>query len=156
MKSFVQDYVVWCHVCQVNKAERLRTAGLLHPLAIPMNKWESISMDFIIGLSRASDCIWVIVDRLTKMTRFIPTKKNHFRDTVGSLVCGAVDWLYGLPTDIVSDGDYKFTSEFWQIVFQKLETTLSLSSSDHPQSDGKTERVNQILEDMLRAYVSWK
>ena len=74
-----QDYVVKCHVCQVNKAERLRTTGLLQPLAIPMNKWESISMDFITSLPRTSrghDAIWVVVDRLTKMARFIPTRNT--------------------------------------------------------------------------------
>ena len=54
MKSFVQDYVVWCQFCQVNKEEWLHIAGLLHPLAILMNKWESISMDFITGLPPGS------------------------------------------------------------------------------------------------------
>ena len=159
MKSFVQDYVVKCPVCQVNKAERLRTAGLLHPLAIPMHKWESISMDFITGLPRTSrghDSIWVVVDRLTKMARFIPTRKTISATQLAHQFVEQLFRLYGLPADIVSDRDSKFTSEFWQLVFHKLETTLSLSSSDHPQSDGQTERVNQILEDMLRAYVSRK
>ena len=55
--------------------------------------------------------------------------------------------------DIVSDRDPKFTSDFWTQVFKKLETTLSMSSTDHPQFDGQTERVNQIIEDMLRAYI---
>ena len=51
--------------------------------------------------------------------------------------------------DIVCDRDSKFTSNFWTQVFKKLETTLSMSSVDHPQSDGQIERVNQIIEDML-------
>ena len=56
----------------------------------------------------------------------------------------------------MSDRDPKFTSDFWTQVFKKLETTLSTSSTDHPQSDGQRERVNQIIEDMLRAYVGSK
>ena len=52
--------------------------------------------------------------------------------------------------------DPKFTSDFWTQVFKKLETTLSMSSTDHPQSDGQTERLNQIIEEMLRAYVGTK
>ena len=64
--------------------------------------------------------------------------------------------LYGLPADIVSDRDRNFDSHFWREVFKKLDTTLSMSTADHPQSDGQTERVNQVLEDMLRAYVSKK
>ena len=59
--------------------------------------------------------------------------------------------FYGSPMDIVSDRYPKFTSDFWMLVFKKLETTLSMSSTNHPQSDGQTERVNQIIEDMLRA-----
>lgn len=64
--------------------------------------------------------------------------------------------LYGLPTDIVFDRDRKFDSQFWREVFKKLDTTLSMSTVDHPQSDGQTKRVNQVLEDMLCAYVSKK
>ena len=73
MRAEVQDYVVKCHQCQVNKAERLRVGGLLHPLEIPSNKWESISMDFITSFPctrRGHDAICVVVDRLTKMARF--------------------------------------------------------------------------------------
>ena len=159
MRPYIHSYVTKCHQCQVNKAERLKAAGLLHPLDIPNNKWESISMDFIVSLPRTQkghDAIWVVVDRLTKMARFIATKTTV---TAPELAYQFVDELfrfYGLPMDIVSDRDPKFTSDFWTQVFKKLETTLSMSSTDHPQSDGQTERVNQIIEDMLRAYVGAK
>jgi hypothetical protein len=82
----------------------MTTSGLLHPLDIPNNKWESISMDFIVSLPHTQwghDSIWVVVDRLTKLARFIPTKttvKAH------ELVYQFVDelfWFYGLPMDIV-------------------------------------------------------
>ena len=76
MHKDVEENVAHCQKCQVNKAERLKVGGLLHPLEIPNGKWESISMDFIIRLptsSRGYDSIWVIVDRLTKMCRFIST-----------------------------------------------------------------------------------
>ena len=157
MRSDVHKYVTQCLQCQINKSERLKAAGLLHPLDIPNNKWESISMDFIVSLPRTQrghDAIWVVVDRLTKLARFIPTKTTV---TAQQLAYQFVDELfrfYGLPMDIVSDRDSKFTSDFWTQVFKKLETTLSMSSADHPQSDGQTERVNQIIEDMLRAYVA--
>lgn len=76
IKNYIEDYVVKCQVCQVNKTERLRMARMLHPLAIPSSKCQIISMDFITGLPRTSrghHAIWVIVDRLTKMARFVPT-----------------------------------------------------------------------------------
>ena len=64
--------------------------------------------------------------------------------------------LYGMPTDIVFDRDRKFDSQFWKEVFKNLDTTLSMSMTGHPQFDGQTERVNQVLKDMLRAYVTKK
>ena len=64
--------------------------------------------------------------------------------------------VYGLLADIVSDRDKKFNSHFWREVFKNLDTTLSMSTADHPQSDGETERVNQVLKDMLREYVTKK
>ena len=54
----------------------------------------------------------------------------------------------------MSDRDRKFNSHFWRAIFAKLDTKLHLCTADHPQSNGQTERVNQELEDMLRAYVS--
>ena len=159
MKPEVEAYVIRCPQCQVIKAERQKKAGLLQPLDIPAEKWQSISMDFIVGLPRSAEgnnAIWVVVDRLTKMARFIPTKSTITAKQLAIKFIKHLYSLYGLPMEIVSDRDSKFTSTFWSEVMQKLQTTLSLSSSDHPQSDGQTERVNQILEDMLRAYVAQK
>ncbi|MCO5591314.1 hypothetical protein L7F22_045295 [Adiantum nelumboides] len=60
-----------------------------------------------------------------------------------------------MPSSIVSDRDVQFTEHFWTQIFTKLNVKLNMSSGDHPQTDGQqTERVNQVLEDMLRAYVS--
>ena len=70
MHKSVEHYVVHCQKCQVNKAQRLKASELLHPLEIPNGKWESISMDFIVGLpttNHGHDAIWVVVDQLTKM-----------------------------------------------------------------------------------------
>ena len=143
--------------CQVTKAERVRAPGLLKPLQIPEYNWHSVSMDFITALprtQRAKDAILVVVDRLSKMAHFIPTAKTAQAPQVADLFIQNVFRLHGLPKSIIFDRDQRFTGHFWQQVFAKLNVTLSMSSGDHPESDGQTERVNQILEDMLRAYVS--
>ena len=88
------NYVTHCALCQLNKAERLKVGGLLHPLEIPQGKWESISMDFIVGLpttAQGHDLVWVVVDRLTKMCKFIPTKSI---DKTPKLARLFVDHLY--------------------------------------------------------------
>jgi transposase InsO family protein len=61
--------------------------------------------------------------------------------------------LHGVPKEIVSDRDTKFTSNFWKGLFKGFGTNLNFSTTYHPESDGKIERVNQIIEDMLRMYV---
>ncbi|XP_024528799.1 uncharacterized protein LOC112345739 [Selaginella moellendorffii] len=87
------------------------------------------------------------------MAHFFPVKTTIKASELAQLFVDRLFSLYGLPGDIVSDRDPKFTSKFWQTVFEKLETKLSMSSGEHPQSDGQTERMNQLLEDMLRSFV---
>jgi hypothetical protein len=59
--------------------------------------------------------------------------------------------LHGVPKKIVSDRGTQFTLRFWEKLHEAMDTRLNFSSAYHPQTDGQTERVNQILEDMLRA-----
>jgi transposase InsO family protein len=61
--------------------------------------------------------------------------------------------LHGVPKTIVSDHGPQFVSKFWEELHKSLGTKLLHSSAYHPQTSGRTERVNQILEDMLRACV---
>lgn len=88
------------------------------------------------------------------MAHFIVTKETVEAPQVAELFIQNVFSLHGLPSSIVSDRDVHFTGHFWRHVFAKLSVSLNMSSGDHPQTDGQTERVNQVLEDMLRAYVS--
>jgi hypothetical protein len=53
----------------------------------------------------------------------------------------------------VSDRDPKFTSKFWKGLFKGFITNMNFSKTYHQETDGKTERVNQVIEDMLRLYV---
>jgi hypothetical protein len=80
MKRETARYVSECDTCQKVKADYMKPRGLLQPLSIPDWKWDDISMDFIVGLSLTShkfDLIWLIVDRLTKSTHFIPVNTTY-------------------------------------------------------------------------------
>jgi transposase InsO family protein len=61
--------------------------------------------------------------------------------------------LNGVPKSIVSDWGAQFVSKFWRNLHQALKTKLDFSLAYHPQTDGQIERVNQVLEDMLRVCV---
>ena len=164
LKQDVATYVALCDTCQRVKAEHQRPAGLLQPLKIPEWKWEEVGMDFITGLPRTQrgfDSIWVIVDRLTKVAHFIPVKTTYSGARLAELYMERIVCLHGVPKKIVSDRGSQFTSHFWQNLHESMDTQLLFSSAYHPQTDGQTERTNQILEDMLRACalqygVSWE
>jgi hypothetical protein len=113
-------------------------------------------MDFIVGLPRTRagyDSIWVVVDRLTKSAHFIPVKTSYNSAVLAELYMSQIVCLHGVPKKIVSNRGTQFTSHFWQQLHEALGTHLNFSSDYHPQTDGQTERTNQILEDMLRACV---
>ncbi|KAL0560987.1 hypothetical protein IC582_001405 [Cucumis melo] len=113
-------------------------------------------MDFLFGLPRTSsghDGIWVIIDRLTKTTRFIPIKATSTLDQLARLYVDKIVSQYGVPVSIVLDRDPRFTSKFWPSLKKSMRTGLKFSTSFHPQIDGQSERTIQTLEDMLRACV---
>jgi hypothetical protein len=154
LKRDVAAHVAKCDVCLRVKAEHQRPAGLLHPLKIPEWKWEEIGMHFIVGLPRIPagyDSIWVIVDRLTKVAHFIPVRTNYMGAKLAELYMTRIVCLHGVPKKIVSNRGSQFTSRFWKKLHESLDTQLNFSSAYHPQTDGQTERTNQVLEDMLRA-----
>jgi hypothetical protein len=113
-------------------------------------------MDFITSLpvSNGYDSIYVVVDRMGKMAHFIPC---HSTDDAPAIAQRYVDNIvkhHGIPDEIVSDRDPKFTSRFWKDLFNILGTKLSLSTSAHPETDGQTERTNRSLEVLLRHFVN--
>jgi transposase InsO family protein len=121
---------------------------------VPEWKWEEIALDFIVGLPRTQssyDSISVIVDRLTKLAHFIPVKATYSGPQLTELYMSRIVCLHVVPKKIVSDRGTQFTSKFWERLHETLYTQLRFSSAYHPQTDGQTERVNQILEDMLRS-----
>jgi hypothetical protein len=147
LKTDVQRFIEECLVFQQNKVEAIKTLGLLQPLAIPSQRWEEVSMDFIIGLlkSEGKSVIMVIVDRLTKYAHFCALSHPFKASTVSIAFMETVQKLHGIPKIIVSDRDPIFTGHFWTELFSCLGTKLAHSSSYHPQSDGQTEIVNKCL-----------
>ncbi|TYJ95735.1 ty3-gypsy retrotransposon protein [Cucumis melo var. makuwa] len=140
--------------CTRVKAPRQKPAGLLQPLSIPKWKWENVSMDFITGLPRTLrgfTVIWVMVDRLTKSAHFVSGKSTYTTSKWAQLYMSEIVRLYGVPVSIVSDRDARFTFKFWKGLQTAMGTRLDFSTTFHPQTDSQTERLNQVLEDMLRA-----
>jgi transposase InsO family protein len=91
----------------------------------------------------------VIVDRLTKTAHFIAVHTTYSLQQYAELYMDQIVRLHGIPKTIISDRGTQFVARFWEKLHECLGTKLIRSSSSHPQTDGQTERINQILEDML-------
>ncbi|UTT88939.1 hypothetical protein NDA17_004338 [Ustilago hordei] len=133
------------------------------PLATPDRPWGSISLDFIEGLPpskkydpKTYDSILVIVDRLTKFAILAPTHKTVTAKQTAVLLYGHMVRLFGYPDHMVSDRGRQFISGAWKAFAEQMGVKHSLSTAYHPQTDGQTERVNQVIEQYLRMYCNYE
>ena len=157
LADWIRDYVRSCDECQHSKSPRHAKYGLLQPLEVPYAAWSSISMDFITQLpeSQGKTQIMVVVDRFTKMAHFIGLHENATAKDVVDTFLREVWKLHGLQTEIISDMDVKFSGEFWESLCKMLGVRRRMSTAYHPQTDGQTERTNQVLEGYLRTFVNY-
>ena len=84
---------------------------------------------------------------------FILVKSTFDAPAIAQVFLREIIRLHGIPQKIISDRDSRFTSRFWQSLQRSLGTQLNFSMAYHPETDGQTERVNQVMEDMLKMYV---
>ncbi|XP_073223383.1 uncharacterized protein [Cicer arietinum] len=132
MKKQAAEYVASCLTCQKAKVEHQKPVGLLQSLDVPVWKWDSISMDFVVALPKTQkkfDSIWVIIDRLTKSAHFIPVRTTYNVSKLAEIYVAEIVRLHGIPSSIVSDRDPKFTSRLWGALHEALGTKLRLSSA---------------------------
>ena len=156
MGRSVKDFVKSCESCQRSKSSRNKV-GLLQPLPVPDQPWHNISMDFIMGLPLTlmkNDAVFTFVDRLTRYVHLIPTTSTIDAEGAAQLYIKHIFSADGLSKSIVSDRDPRFTASFFKEVFSLLGVKLQMSTSNHPQTDGLTERVNRVVEDCLRSFVN--
>jgi hypothetical protein len=157
MHQEVAEYCATCQTCQAVKPSNQNKIGLLYPLGAPTRPWESISLDLITDLPETKSgntaCV-TFVDRFTKMIHIWPCKTQVSSEDMVNIFLQAVFRLHGVPREIVSDRDPRFTAAFWSQLFKRLGTKFNMSTANHPQTDGQSERANRTIEEILRCYVS--
>lgn len=92
-------------------------------------------MAFVSGLPRTvngCDTIWDIFDRLTKLAHFLLMRLNYPLEKLAEMYINKTVSLHGIPFNIVSDINYRFTYMFWESLHKALDTKLQLSFAYHP------------------------
>jgi hypothetical protein len=156
MKREIAKYVSECNSCRRVKTDHLRPGKNLQTLSILEWKWENICIDFIMGLPRTShgyDSIWVIVDRLPKLAHFIPISTIYRVRQYVKFYISHIIRYHAILKIIISDRGSIFVARFWEQLHECLGSHLIRSLAYHPQTDGQTERVNEIIKDMIHACV---
>ena len=123
--------------------------------AVPSHSRETLEEHFH-GFPKIRDfkSIFVVVDRFSKYAMFIPAPDACLMEKAAKLFFSNVVKHFGLPKDIVNDRDARFTSRFWVELFKLFGSKLKFSTINHPQTDGQTERINALLEEYLKHYVT--
>lgn len=156
MAKDIRTFVENCDSCGRNKAWRTRRQGFLKPLPIPDRIWSEISMDFITDLPESGGCrnMVVITDRLSKGV-IADGLKNIEAETVAKWFVRRYLPHHFLPAAIVSDRGTQFTSALWKRICELLRIKRRLSTAFSPETDGSTERANEVIETVLRQFVDW-
>jgi len=137
LSEWINDYVRLCDDCQHNKSPRHTKYGLLQPLEVPYAAWTSVSVDFIMQLpeSQVQTQIMVVVDLYTKMAHFIGLETNATAKDVADTFLQEFWKLHGLPSEVVSDMDAKFSGEFWESWCKASGIKRGMATAYHPQTD---------------------
>ena len=144
LKEDIKRYVQGCFKCQQNKVQHQRKAGELHPLEIPHELWQKISIDIIGPLPKSNgiDTIVIIVNRFMKMIRLKATTTNISLEGIVKIYRNDIWKLHGISRNILSDRGPQFTSKFMEEFTKALGIKRQLSTAYYPQIDGQMERIN--------------
>ena len=156
MSWFMREYCNACNLCLWTKVHCHQPIRELHPLPVPENQWDVVSVNFITKLPELHgyDAVMVVVDSTGKHGHFIPT--HTIVTALGSmwLYLQQVWKLHGLPLSVLSDHGSQFVLQFMCELYHILNIKIAASTAYHPQMDGQTEHVNQELEQYLHIFVN--
>ena len=154
--KFVSKYVLSCKACARAKAST-RTRISIKPNECPKMPFHSITMDFVTDLPEidGKTQILVVVDRFTKKLFTIPLHNTATALEVADLLYINIFREHGLPLQIISDRDTKFTSKIWKELFNIFGTTLTYGFAYHQRFDGQTEVMNRVIEEVLRCSINF-
>jgi transposase InsO family protein len=159
----VRKFIQTCDECQRNKPTRQKAQGKMHKGLTPTRPWQHITVDFVdvpsvknVYSQDRMDQVMVVVDRFTKQTILIPAKKSYTTKEVFHIFWERVFSIFGIPETITSDRDKIFRSKEWLQLMKDIGVTQILSTANHQQTDGQSERKIQEIQAYLRNYLDYE
>ena len=154
----VKSFTSSCETCQRQATRNHNLDGLLHPLPIPEDRFQCLSIDwfFLPTSTSGFDAVMVVIDRLTKLLVTIPCRSTDDAPSAAKLFLQG--WYargMGLPTQITSDRDPKFLSQFWSELVTQLGITHHLATARHQQTNGQAEIQVRIVKKVLQKYATY-
>jgi hypothetical protein len=156
LRHDIRKYIISHTTCAIAKPT-INKQGLYTPLPTPKRPWESISMDYISGIpstKQENDCVFVVVDRFSKMEIITNCKKSITAADTAKIFFERVWVHFGIPHNIISYWDSRFLNTLSSSLWSLLDTKLSKSTAFHPQTDGQTEVINWMIVYILCMYNS--
>lgn len=157
MATKLHEYLRHCPHCQLHQTPRHAPYGSLQPIFSPNRPFHTMTIDFILALPKTAageDCCMSVTDKFSKAITLI----------AGSIKWSGPQWAYrllrrllllnwGLPYALISDRDRRFIGQLWQQILKELKVDLLYSTAWHPQTDGQSEKSNEIAEIALRYFI---
>ena len=156
MAKEVEHFIKTCDTCQRTKATTSAPTGKMMTPPLPRRPLQDLAIDFVGPLKASNhyDMFLTCTCRLSGFTQIIPVlQKDTAEKTATRFFNG---WLstFGAPRSILSDRDKTWTSHFWTALMKKLAIDFHMSSAFHPQADGRSERTNRTVGQILRTFTA--
>lgn len=154
MGKFIASFIRGCPVCQSTKNQTHKAVIPLQPTEVPLAPFDTITADFIVELPEVNgiNALLVVTDRFTKFIILIPCNTKVTAKETAQLLINHVILRFGPFKKLISDRGPQFAAKVFIEIMKGLGIKSALSTPYHPQTDGATERVNQEIEQYLRAY----
>lgn len=154
MTKFVHEYVDTCDTCNRTKTFPAKPQGPLKPNEVPEGPWQIVACDFITQLppSKKYTAIMVTIDRFGKRVHLSATVDEVDSEETVKIYIRDIWKHHGTPKVTISDRGPQFASKLMRGIHEAVGTKVALSTAYHPQTDGQTERINQEIEQFLRAF----
>ena len=154
-KDLESGYIPSCVDCQHNKNSTTKPTGLLHPLLVPDERGDSVTIDFIGPLPEENgfDCLITMTDRLNSDIQLVPCMTTTTAEQLATLFFDKWYCENGLPLKVISDCDKLFMAKFWKHLMLITGIKHCASSAYHPQTDGASEHTNKTINQLIRFHV---